>query len=123
MRRGWWERLLDFGNTPTGLPALDVSSGAVRRDPSPDVPPVTSKEQAAPARLRRFAGSHFSRHKVSDAILEQPLIPMAEGQEPGAPYHTPTSLSRLIPRMELFHKVMKDEVRLLNSCVICVLIC
>jgi len=103
--------LLGLGNGPASLPALDVSSGA-RRDPSSDAPHSSSnKEQSALVRFRRPAGFSLSRHRVSDPILVQPLNPMVEAKEPGAPpYHTPTSLSRLIPRMELFHKVMKDEL-------------
>jgi len=101
-RRSWWKHLFGPTNTPVGLPALDVSSGAVRQDLSSDVP--HNKEQS-----RQPVGSgafSSSRHDVSDPILEQPLH-----VEPGARSHTPTTtLSRLIPRMELFHKVMKDEL-------------
>ncbi|KAF7339823.1 hypothetical protein MVEN_01898900 [Mycena venus] len=99
IRRVWWEQLLGLDNTPACLPALDLSGGATCRDPPSDRP----HSQSSP--LRRSA----SRHTVPDPILE-PLNPVQEDKEPGAPYHTPTSLSRLIPRMELFHKVMKDEL-------------
>jgi len=113
-RRAWWEHLLGLGNITTALPALDVSNGAIRPDQLSDVPPSSSsKEQSAPARLRRPAGGgafNLLRHDVSDPILEQPLNPAVYTREPSAPYHTPSSLLRLIPRMELFHKVMKDEL-------------
>jgi hypothetical protein len=99
IRRVWWEQLLGLDNTPASLPVLDVSGGATRRDPPSDRP----HSQSSP--LRRSS----SRHTVSDPILE-PLNPVQEDKEPGAPHHTATSLSRLIPRMELFHKVMKDEL-------------
>ncbi|KAJ6604449.1 hypothetical protein DFH09DRAFT_1122731 [Mycena vulgaris] len=111
--RPWWQHLLGLGNTTTTLPALEVSGDATRQDRSTDVLHSSSKEQSPPARLRKPGGGVFNypRHNVSDPILEQPLNPVAEIREPGAPYHTPpSSFSRLIPRMELFHKVMKDEL-------------
>lgn len=114
-RGAWWRHLLGRDNATGGLPALDVSSGAIRQDFSSDVPRSYSiQEQSAAARLRKPAGNgvfNSSRHDISDPILEQPLHRIVE---PGAPYHPPTSFLRLIPRMELFHKVMKDEVRSLN---------
>ncbi|KAJ7492822.1 hypothetical protein FB451DRAFT_1219666 [Mycena latifolia] len=113
-RNAWWQHLLGIGQTTTVLPALDVSSGAARPDLSSDVPhSSSSKEKPASVRLRKPAGGgvfNYPRHNVSDPILEQPLNPVPETREPGAPYHTPSSFSRLIPRMELFHKVMKDEL-------------
>lgn len=121
IHRAWWEHLLGLGNTTAALPALDVSSGAIRPDQLSDVPPSSSsKEQSAPARLRRPAGGGaftLLRHDVSDPILEQPLNPAVYTRDATAPYHTPSSLLRLIPRMELFHKVMKDEVRSSNYCL------
>jgi len=100
IRRVWWEQLLGLDNTPASLPALDIS----RRDPPTERPHSFSSQEQSP-RPQRPA----SRYTASDPILE-PLNPVQEAKEPGAPDHTPTSLSRLIPRMELFHKVMKDEL-------------
>ncbi|KAJ7783561.1 hypothetical protein DFH07DRAFT_995789 [Mycena maculata] len=92
-----WRHLLGIGNAPVGPPALDVSSGTLQQAP------LNSEEQQNPAN----GVFDSSRH---DTILEQPLN---SSVEPGARYHTPTSftsLSRIIPRMELFYKVMKDEL-------------
>ncbi|KAJ7655028.1 hypothetical protein DFH06DRAFT_1201382 [Mycena polygramma] len=109
-RHVWWKQLLGLRN-PAALPALDVSDGAAHPDALIDGPQsFNSKESPGRARLRRPDMFNFTRRRVSDPILEQPLNPVVEAKEPGAPYHTPTSLSRLIPRMELFHRVMKDEL-------------
>jgi len=97
IRRGWWEQLLDLDNPSANLPAPDSSGDASR---TPDRPhSYNSREQ----RLRPA-----SRRSI-DPVLE-PLNLVREVKEPGAPYHRPTSLLRLIPRMELFYKVMKDEL-------------
>ncbi|KAJ7225722.1 hypothetical protein GGX14DRAFT_489964 [Mycena pura] len=106
--RNWWKHLLGRRNT-TNLPALDVSSPAAREDLPSNIPPsVSSEEQTASARLRRPIRSgafNLSYHNVSDAILEQPLV-----ERQSAPCPRPTSILRFIPRMELFHEVMKDEL-------------
>jgi hypothetical protein len=107
IRRVWWEQLLGLNNTPASLPALNVSGDTTRLDPSSGRPHFFSNQEQ---RSRKPA----SRHSISDPILE-PLSDVQEAKEPGAPYHTLTSLSRLMPRMELFHRVMKDEVRPFNS--------
>ncbi|KAF8213277.1 hypothetical protein K438DRAFT_1706974 [Mycena galopus ATCC 62051] len=96
VRRGWWEQLLGHDST---LPTPDLSGDSTRRDPFDRPHSISSQGQRRPA----------SRYTISDPILE-PLNPVQEVKEPGAPHHRPTSISRLIPRMELFHKVMKDEL-------------
>jgi len=102
IRRAWWKHLFGLHSVPVGLPALDVSSRTILQYDN-------NQEKSETARPRAGSGAfNSSRHEVSDPILEQPSHPLVE---PGARYHTPTSsLSRLIPRMELFHKVMKDEL-------------
>ncbi|KAJ7107633.1 hypothetical protein C8R43DRAFT_1044731 [Mycena crocata] len=106
-RRAWWDNLWGLGHTSPALPALDVPNRDVSQDLSHT---SSSKEQARPTRLRRPVLNLSSRQSGSESILEQPLNPVVETREPGAPYHTPNSFSRLIPRMELFHQVMKDEL-------------
>ncbi|KAJ7275245.1 hypothetical protein B0H12DRAFT_247120 [Mycena haematopus] len=102
IRHVWWEQLLGLDNSPASIPTPDIPAVATRRDLPPDRPHSSSSQEQ---RLRRPA----SGHSTVDPILE-PLNPVRETKEPGAPYHRPSSLLRLIPRMELFHKVMKDEL-------------
>ncbi|KAJ7706396.1 hypothetical protein B0H17DRAFT_1037023 [Mycena rosella] len=110
-RNGWWQHLLGLGNATATLPPVDVP---VHQDFLSDGPhSSSSQEKSAQGRLRKPAGGGiftYARHTVSDTIPEQPFDSMVETREPGAPYRRRSSLSRLIPRMELFHKVMKDEL-------------
>ncbi|KAJ7431821.1 hypothetical protein B0H11DRAFT_1761405 [Mycena galericulata] len=104
----WWKHLLTIGNPTASLPALHVASDTVDQYRPSDVPQSGQQLATAPLRIPVGSGAlNSSRRDVSDPILERSLHPIVE---PGARYNTPTSLSRLIPRMELFHKVMKDEL-------------
>lgn len=97
--RIWWENL-----TKPKLSNPAPASGLSRPHQWPG-----NKEGSA-ARWRKPHGSglpHFFRN-ASDPILEQPLNPAGNTS---SNRRRPPSFSRLIPRMELFHKVMKDEVR------------
>ncbi|KAJ6627130.1 hypothetical protein B0H10DRAFT_1995557 [Mycena sp. CBHHK59/15] len=114
-RRIWWEHATKpKPNIATVvLPSLDVSCGTTQQELSPDVGQLLSnKEQITPVRARRKPSApgpfHMLRgfHRISDPILEQPLNPAVNTQGCRRPY----SFHHLIPRMELFHKVMKDEL-------------
>ncbi|KAJ7071224.1 hypothetical protein C8F01DRAFT_1109589 [Mycena amicta] len=96
-RAFWWNQLLGRGNSKGNFSALEI--------PTLDAPPsvVSSKEQAGAAHFRRSA---FSRHNVSDPIMEQPLVESTESR----PSRPTSSILRFIPRMGLFHEVMKDEL-------------
>ncbi|KAJ7786099.1 hypothetical protein B0H16DRAFT_17640 [Mycena metata] len=109
-QRVWWKQLLGLGGSALKLPALDLSNGADHRGSSSDAQYSSSSRVSRSRRPGASDAFTFSRRRVSDPILEQPLNPVAETREPGAPYRRPASLSRLIPRMELFHQVMKDEL-------------
>jgi len=84
--QSWWRHLLGLRGEPVDLPTVDVS------------PPPEEKATVPSLRI----------DTTPDLALQQPLHSLVE---PGARSHTPTpSLSWFIPPMELFHKVMKDEL-------------
>ncbi|KAK7064394.1 hypothetical protein R3P38DRAFT_2824256 [Favolaschia claudopus] len=90
IRRGWWEQLLGRDNTPSTPTALVTSAGTP---------------------LHSASNRRGSQEEASRRASCSPLAPPIQGsKELSAPYQTPTPLSRLIPRMELFHRVMKDEL-------------
>ncbi|KAF7306738.1 hypothetical protein MIND_00465500 [Mycena indigotica] len=87
-RRFW---LFGRGST-RNFSALDVAS--------PTADAMSNKEQAANPRK-----SGFSRHDISDPIMEQPLVDSGRSTVSRG-----TSIFRFIPTMGLFHQVMKDEL-------------
>ncbi|KAJ7102135.1 hypothetical protein B0H15DRAFT_813313 [Mycena belliarum] len=97
--RAWWQHLLGLNGTVSSHPDLDVSSGAadIASDMREKKPPESEV-------------NNYSPHDVSDPILEQPSTHRVATREADAPYRRLSSFSRLIPRMELFNKVMKDEL-------------
>jgi len=95
----WWNTLLGRGNGTNIPPALDIPTPTASDAP-------TRTTNSAASRPRRSPGLAFWRNNVSDPIMEEPLVDKDASQ----PRPRPTSLLRLIPRVELFHDVMKDEL-------------
>ncbi|KAF7320250.1 hypothetical protein MKEN_00809600 [Mycena kentingensis (nom. inval.)] len=94
--QNWWNQLLGRGNNTS---VLDIPTLA----PSDAPPPTVGSKESGASRARR---NPFWRHNVSDPIMEEPLV---ENETP-RPRSRPSSILRLIPRMELFHTAMKDEL-------------
>nr|GAT47866.1 predicted protein [Mycena chlorophos] len=96
-RRTWWNQLLGRGKSslipvpPPPLPPAEVSSCN-----------ASSKEHTGSTRP-----STFSRRDVTNPIPEQPLV-----RRPASPVpsRAVSSILRFIPRVGLFHEVMKDEL-------------